>query len=217
MKVQQFDFSLDLMKVIPWKNDSTENLMALMNFKQSWYAKQHQQFWEDWERDVFNLWTANDFGLNVWSIILDLPLYTNNDASPPSYKAFGFGAFGRNFGNGNFATDPNLANKLSIEEKRLLLLLRWRCITSDGSMYDINKALKDLPMLKAYCLDGQDMTITYIFTEAPSPLMMTIIKQYDILPRPSGVKAKLLVQPRKAFGFANYGLNFDQSKSQFGS
>lgn len=217
MKIQEFDFSVDLLKVLPWKNNNAPNLEQLLTKKQKWYIENHQKFWENWERDVFNLWTANDFGLNVWSIILDLPLYTNSGSSPANYKAFGFSAFGRNFGHGNFATDPEVSSKLTREQKRLLLLLRWRCITSDGSMYDINRALNDLPQLKAYCLDGQDMTIAYVFREELPAIMMNLLKQYDILPRPSGVKAKILIQPRKAFGFANYGLNFDQDHSQFGS
>lgn len=217
MKIQQFDFSMDVMKVVPWQYDRAPNLIATLKKKAEWYTRNHQQFWEDWERDVFNLYTANDFGLNVWSIILNLPLYTDDSSSPPDYPAFGFAAFGMNFNHGNFATDPDAFKKLTTEQKRLLLLLRWANITSDGTMYDINESLFRLFNGKVYCLDGLDMTITYIFTEPQPELMMTLYQQYDILPRPSTVLAEFLVQPREAFGFANYSLNFDQPKSQFGS
>lgn len=215
--VQTFDFSLDLLKVVPWQYDQAPNLITLLNKKSEWYKTNHQEFWESWERDVFNLYTANDFGLNVWSIILDLPLYTNDDASPTDYPAFGFNDFGLNFDNGNFATSSDVFKNLTIEQKRTLLLLRWRNITSDGTMSEINRALYDIFGGTVYCLDGQDMTITYIFTERPADIMLTLFQQYDILPRPSAVLAEVLVQPRQAFGFANYGLNFDQPNSQFGS
>ena len=217
MNIQEFDFSLDIMKVVPWQYDSAPNLISLLDKKSEWYKTNHQEFWENWERDIFNLRTANDFGLNVWSIILNLPLYTNDNSSPVNYPAFGFGPAGKNFGHGNFATDPDIFKNLTLEQRRLLLMLRYRSLISDGSMYDINETLYTLFEGKVYCLDGLDMTVTYIFTEPQPEIMMTLFKQYDILPRPSGVLAEFLVKPREAFGFANYGLNFDQPKSQFGS
>lgn len=217
MNIQQFDFSVDILKVVPWQYDQAPNLINLLGEKAEWYKANHQEFWEDWESEIFDLRTAKDFGLNVWSIILNLPLYTNDEVSPPNYPAFGFGNFGLNFGNGNFATDSNVFNNLTLEQKRLLLMLRWRCITSDGTMSEINRALYELFGGSVYCLDGEDMTLTYVFTEVQPEIMMILYSQYDILPRPSGVKAKLLVKPRDAFGFAEYSLNFDQPNSQFGS
>lgn len=217
MNIQQFDFSLDLLKVVPWYYDSAPNLISLLKKKQNWYDKNHKEFWENWEKDVFNLRTANDFGLNVWSIILNLPLYVNDDESRKDYPAFGFGPFGRNFNNSNFATSGNLINKLTIEEKRQLLILRLWSLFSDGTMYTINQALNDVFGENMYALDGHDMTITYVVRQPLSPAMMYLIRNSDILPRPSAVLGKVLVKPRAAFGFANYGLNFDQKYSQFGS
>lgn len=217
MNIQMFDFNLDLMQVVPWEYDSSPNLISLLTKKKEWYSQNYSDFWVNWERDVFNLRTANDFGLNVWSIILDLPLYVNSDSSPGNYPAFGFAPFGKNFSNGNFATDGNTLNKLTLEERRQLLILRWWKITSNGTMTMINRALYDVFGGEVYALDGLDMSITYVFTKARSSTMMSIIRQYDILPRPSTVLGKVLVRPREAFGFAEYGLNFDQLNSQFGS
>lgn len=215
--VQQFDFSMDVLKVIPWYYDSAPNLRMLLDKKQEWYNENHTKFWTDWERDVFNLRTANDFGLNVWSIILNLPLYVRADASPTDFPAFGFAAFGMNFFNGHFAIDPDAASTLTQEQRRTLLLLRLRCLFSDGTMDSINDILYDVFGGTVYALDGLDMTITYVFAEKLPDIMMELFKTYDILPRPSAVKAILLVKPRDAFGFAPYGLNFDQPNSQFGS
>lgn len=217
MNIQEFDFNLDLLKVIPWYYDSAPNLRTLLEKKQAWYDENHRQFWEEWEKNVFNLRTANDFGLNVWSIILNLPLYTNDDSSRKDFPAFGFKPKGQNFFNGHFATSGNIVNRLTLEERRQLLLLRLWSLFSDGSMYMINQAINDVFGSNMYALDGQDMTITYVLQRKLSRAMMYLIENSDILPRPSGVKAKALIQPRKAFGFADFGLNFDQKYSQFGS
>ncbi|QKN82054.1 DUF2612 domain-containing protein [Scandinavium goeteborgense] len=217
MKIQQFDFSLDLMKVVKWEYDQAPNLINILSLKQEWYGANHEQFWVAWERDVFNLLTANDFGLNVWSIILELPLYSVSGASPTDYPAFGFADFGLNFGNSNFATDADTVNRLSVEQKRDLLRMRWWQITSDGSMPSINHALNDVFGADVYALDGQDMTITVVYQKVLPNLMMNLLIEFDLIPRPSGVLINHLVKPRDAFGFANYGLNFDQTNSQFGN
>lgn len=217
MNIQQFDFSLDLMKVVKWEYDQAPNLSSLLKNKQSWYDKNHEGFWIDWEKDVFNLFTANDFGLNVWAIILNLPLYTESTASPSDYPAFGFADYGLNFDRGNFATDADTVNRLTTEQKRALLRMRWWQITSDGSMPSINHALNDVFGKDVYALDGQDMTITIVYQTVLPGIMMRLLQDFDLIPRPAGVKFNHLVKPRDAFGFAEYNLNFDQTNSQFGS
>lgn len=217
--IQTFDNSIDLMKVVPWQYDQAPNLISLLRKKQDWYKENYSDFWGSWERDIFNIDTANDFGLNVWSIILDLPLYTRDDSRPLDHPAFGFSQFGVNFDqpNSQFAVSSNAFKNLTVEQRRQLLKLRWYNITSDGTMACINQALYNVFGTTVYCLDGEDMTITYVFTEPQAEIMMNLFGQFDILPRPSGVLAEILVKPREAFGFAAYGLNFDQPKSQFGS
>lgn len=218
MNIQLFDFSINVLKVIPWMADQSPNLRGLLEKYQLWYTAEHTAFWSAWERDVFNLNTANDFGLNVWSIILDLPLYIPVEASPKDYPAFGFADFGMNFDNGNFATDSDYVASLTTEQKRQLLKLRWWQITSSGTIPDINRAMADVfGSGTAYALDGHDMTISYIFLEDLPDSMFSIIQKFDIVPRPSGVRANYLIQPRRAFGFDPYGENFDQQYSTFAS
>lgn len=214
--IQRFNFDVDLLKVVPWQKDQAPNLISLLNKKSDWYLQNHTEFWSNWERDIFNLYTANDFGLNVWSIILNLPLYTDPNESPPDYPAFGFAGFGLPFDQGNFATSGSLANKLTTEQRRTLLLLRWVNITTDGTVAHINENLSRIFLGGAYCLDGLDMTMTYIFASNPSDIMMDLMRTYDLLPRPAGVKISVIIQPRAAFGFAPFGVAFDQEFSQFG-
>ena len=72
--IQLFDFSVDLLRAILWQYNDATRLQSLLQQKQDWYNEQQTEFWSSWYRDVFNLDTANDFGLAVWSIILEVPL-----------------------------------------------------------------------------------------------------------------------------------------------
>lgn len=100
-QVQSFDYSVDLLRSVLWAYNEAENLQGLLNAKQTWYDKNHVEFWESWITDVFDLRTANDFGLSVWAVILDLPLFGDNAVSPPEYPAIGFDT-----GEGFPATSP---------------------------------------------------------------------------------------------------------------
>lgn len=215
MNIQSFDFSIDTLKVIKWEYDQAPNLKFILNLKQEWYTRYHAQFWDEWERNIFNLLTANNFGLNVWAIILDLPLYTQSVASPANYPAFGFADSGMNFGRSNFAIDSDTVNLLSIEQKRQLLRMRWWQITSDGSLCSINHALYDVFGRDVYALDGQNMSVTIVYQKVLPNLMMHLLQEFDLIPRPTGVKFHHLVRPTDAFGFAPYHLNFEQPYSQF--
>lgn len=215
MNIQLFDFSINVLKVIPWMSDQSPGLRGLLDRYQVWYDKEHREFWESWEKDVFNLATANDFGLNVWSVILNLPLYITVDRSPVDYPAWGFSPVSMNFDNGNFARDAAGVQSLTTEQKRQLLKLRMWQITSSGTLPDINRALQDVFEGQAYALDGHDMTISYIFLSVLPQAMLSLIEDFDIVPRPSGVKARYIIRPREAFGFSPYGQNFDQPYSQF--
>lgn len=99
--IQEFDYSVNLLQSILWQYNDAENLVGLLNKKQSWYNTNQEQFWSDWYNNVFNLATANDFGCSVWGYILGLPL--SFDSSPNfNQPIWGFGPFNQNFGNGNF-------------------------------------------------------------------------------------------------------------------
>ena len=187
-RVQVFDPSVNVLRALLWQYNDAPNLQALLQAKQTFYDEQHRQFWQDWLTDVFDLDTANEFGLSVWSIILDLPLFSQTDASPADYPAFGFGPFGLNFDHSNFATDPGSANRLSTEQRRLVLKMRFRQLTSDGSVSDINRIIRDVfGQGRGHVLDNNDMSITYVFTPDLSSTLKEVLDTFNVLPRPSGV------------------------------
>ncbi len=220
MNIQAFNFSVNVLRVLLWQYNEAENLQGLLQRKQRWYDVNHTQFWRDWIRDVFDLRTANDFGLSVWSRILDVPINIESVESPGSYPAFGFSnVVGidptnspiRNFMHGNFATPPNALENLSTEQKRLVLRLRYYEITSNVTVSSINRILADVfPDNYAYVLDNNDMTISYIFSQTPDARTLFLMEDADILPRPSGVSYDVRIVPLVTWGFDEDRQNFDR-------
>lgn len=190
--IQAFEFSVDLLRVIIWQYDKAEKLIAIVQKKQEWYAANFSAFWEDWRRDVFDLKTANDFGLTVWALILDIPLFASNGASPGDYPAFGFDPFGENFTHGNFATG-GFGLVLPVAERRAILRLRYHQLTTDGTIPGINAALNDV-FGDGVChvIDPGTMSITYNFVVPISAPLQSVLQSFDVMPRPAGVAATIV-------------------------
>lgn len=186
--IQAFDFSINLLKHIIWQYDKTVNLYGLVSLKNTWFAQNGEQFWTDWYNDVFNLDTANDFGLCVWAIILDIPIFAD-DSSTALGDTFGFDPYYQNFTHGNFAPPRNGA-LLTTEERRVVLKLRYYQITTNGSVTAINAALNDVfGVGNAYVDDNYNMTIVYTFINPISAPLLNVLLNFDVMPRPAGVSA----------------------------
>jgi hypothetical protein len=209
--VQDFDFSVDLLRVVLWQYNDAERLQSLLWQKQDWYAENQTAFWNWWVVNVFDLRTANDFGLAVWSKILD----ESRDAFVPGvgidYPAFGFGQYKRNFGRGNFRRANAGYIRLGMEQYRLLLQLRYFKLTSRGTVPEINAFMRRLfgNQATVYVLDPLDMSYAvYVFSHTPATWQRFVLEDMDALPRPAGVGATIRVIGRKAFGFGADRLNF---------
>jgi len=207
-KIQDFTFSANLLESLLWQYNEAETLQSILQQKQDWYDLNFSQFWDDWYNDVFNLQTANNFGLSVWAKILDVSF-----ALPPQptrdNNVFGFGEFNSNFFNSNFSPTGGDDNSLSTEQKRLVLQLTYLKYTSRGTVPDINKILTSYFGFKAYILDNFNMTGNYvIFKQQVNEQDLEIIKDYDLIPRPSGVGIEYRTVTGNEFGFDPYGMNF---------
>lgn len=190
--IQAFDFSVNLLRAIIWQYDKAPNLVSLVQSKQDWYAAEHSEFWQAWLRDVFDLRTANEFGLAVWAIILDVPLFASNGASPPAYPAWGFDPYGQTFTHGNFAA-PGAGVVLPVEERRAILRLRYHQLTTDGTVTGINAALADVFGVGAcYVIESGALAITFNFVTPISAPLQVILQSFDVLPRPAGVAASIV-------------------------
>lgn len=210
--IEQFDFSVNLLQALLWQYNEAVNLQAILQAKSDWYDVNQTQFWQDWITDVFNLATANEFGLKVWSIILALPLFVSSAPDSLSKPTFGFdNAYFMNFDNGNFSSRTGSTNDLPLATKRLALQLRYFQLCSSGTVPEINRFLAYVfaDFGKVYLVDKHNMTQEYHFDFPITSDLQYLFNNFDILPRPAGVGSTYLNVTRKCFGFGAFGLNFD--------
>ena len=196
MRIEEFDYSVNFTPSILWQYNNSPKFKSLVSQKQAWYDVNHTQFWENWYTNVFNLITANDFGLCVWSIILNVPFLIRQ--VNPNSNIFGFNTVpssnhNKNFERGTFADVPVRA-ALSTEEQRIFLRLRYFKLISDCTTATINPFLDllfndpdGIYQGGAWVLDNLDMTMTYVFNCPISNSLLEAIKIYDVLPHPTGV------------------------------
>lgn len=197
MNIEQIDNSIDLTQSILWQYNNATNINGLINDKQAWYDTNQTGFWEDWYTHVFNLITANNFGLIVWCIILNLPFLVLIE--PVTKPIWGFNInpsenSNVNFTRGTFAPGTSSRIILTTEEQRLFLRLRYFQLVSYGDIIFTNNFLDllfndpdGLYVGGAWVLDNFDMTMTYVFNCPISNPLLQALEQYDVLPRPAGV------------------------------
>lgn len=207
--VQQFNFSVDLLRAILWQYDGAEGLQSLLRSKAAWYDENQRDFWSNWERDVFDLTTANDFGCAVWGLILAVPLSIGLPGTGDRAN-WGFGPNNLPFELGTFGRLGSGVTGLSLEQKRLVLRLRYFQLISDGSVPHTNFVLRQV-FGQGYVVDNHDMTATYVFeTELPIAVR-TLIDQFDLLPRPAGVDINIIYLTDPVFGFGPENYNFENA------
>lgn len=209
--IKEYECSVDLLQSVLWQDNDAVNLQALLQAKQDWYQANHCDFWNNWIADVFNLDTANLFGLKVWSDILDLPLYSTIIPDDPDYPNFGFDPTGLNFDQGNFARDANNNYRLTVEEIRTVLKLRMVQLTTNGIVPEINRQLaKVFTQNEIFALDTFNMTLTYVNVERLPKELFRIVTELDLLPRPAGVGIKFVVFGGKGrWGFSPSSKNYN--------
>lgn len=209
--IQEFDYSVNLLKAILWQYNSAPNLQAILNAKQTWYNKNQSEFWEDWFTDVFNLETCNDFGCIVWAIILGIPTNLISAPQPNNKTPFGFDTTNlSNFNVYNFTANASSSISFTIDQKRIILRLRYRQLVSRATVPEVNKILKDI--LGAYgnmhMIDGLNMT-QLLICNFPIPSFLNILfSEFDIIPRPGGVKMIVVDTTVPVFGFGSFNQNF---------
>ncbi|CNI48651.1 DUF2612 domain-containing protein [Yersinia pekkanenii] len=187
MQIPEINSSMDLLRNIIWQYDGTEEIQTLMQKKEEWYNKAHTDFWHNWFTDVFDLRTANDFGLSVWALILGVNLF--------------------------IPECPNVT--LTTEQKRLVCRLRYYQLITRCTIPEVNGIMMDMFATengKAYALDPNDMSsIMYVFTEQPASAVALILTKYDLLPRPATVGLKFRVIRYIPFGFGIHYQNFENA------
>jgi hypothetical protein len=189
MKIQDFDFSVDLLKAILWQYNDAARLQSILQQKQDWYDTNQEEFWQNWYDNVFNLQTADQFGLSVWAIILDIPIIVSSAPPVIGIPRWGFGTYHYNYDNSNFAPASGGVQTLTVEQARTVLRMRYFQITSKATVPQINFFMETLFGVDggAYVVDNNDMTADYVFQFPIPSKLQFIFQNYDILPRPAGV------------------------------
>lgn len=208
MRIQAFNFSINLMRSILWQYESAPNMIALAKNDQTFIDTQYSEFWTDWHKDVFDLNTANEFGLAVWARILNIQL--EFESKRRVTEVWGFGINNKNFENGGFGIADDSWNSWDLESARILLKLRWFQITMRPTISNINYALTLVfgeNVVFAY--ENYDMSITYVFRQEPNYRLKLLLQNTDMMPRPSGVKVSWMVQYRNSWGYGIHHLNFE--------
>ena len=211
-RIQPFEQSVNVLPSILWQYENADKFVRLIQSQQAWIDENQKKFWSDWFRDVFDVDTANSFGLSVWARILGINLAVPTTPTVGN-TSWGFGANRKNFGNGNFGRDRDGQINLSLDQQRLVIKLRLAQIIVRPTAYYINEMLEAIlntPTRKVYAYDTLDMEyIVYVFDFAPDSQLRFILENYDLLPRPSTVGAQWIVASRPAWGFGPNRLNFN--------
>lgn len=216
--IQSIDTHSDLLRAILWQYEGAENLKALAYYKSNHFERCTVEFWRNWYRDVFNIDTANDFGLSIWSRILDVPLGIDIPPSDKTKIGLGFGKKKANF-RANFRRNADYTLSLTAEQKRLIIRMRYFNLTQSPTVTAINEFLKRFfwnADSKVFVLDPLDMTyMYYVFNFNPDERLRVLLENFDLMPRPSGVGVKYRIVTKKSFGYGQYRKNF--LSSNFGA
>lgn len=209
---------IDLSTAIDWQRGSAEKLNKLIKLKQEWYDENHCEFWNDWVEDVFDLRTANEFGLSVWSIILDLALFDQSQKSRPDYPAIYFGPSKKNFNNGNFGKNASTVDDLTVDQKRIMLQLKAFIMHMRSSTFEINKKMTELFGFRSvYVIDNLDMSYTYVISDPQLISFISVIQDYDLLPRPNSVSVDVVIGSNSTpYLFGSFRDNFGNGNFHIG-
>lgn len=135
---------------------------------------------------LWDIDTAVGFGLDVWGRILGV----NRVLQVPVGEYLGFeqDADARPFGFGILYSGSHATNNVALTDTayRTLLLAKAALNITDASIPAINQILLNL-FGDGYVRDNLDMTMTFVFTVALTPVQTAIVFQSGVLPKPIGV------------------------------
>lgn len=144
-----------------------------------------------WYQKVWNLETAQGYGLDVWGRIVGVDRVLKVSSS----KYFGFSEANdlteEGFNSAPFYSGSSVTSnyRLSDDGFRQLIYAKALANITDGSVLSLNAILMTLfgSQGNAYVKDNADMTMTYVFDFIPTDVQVSIIQNSGVLPRPAGV------------------------------
>lgn len=202
----------NLRQVILWQYETATQLIGVVDLMQAGYDRLELDFWENWYWDVFNIDTANDFGLGLWSKILGVKVSVDFEAQADK-EAWGVGPNRRNFSpQTNFGSRDGGTVSLTTEQKRMVIRARYFQLTNRPTLDNINEFLKRYFWRgdsRVWVHDPQDMgLILYTFQYQPDGNLSFLLENMDILPRPACVGTGVRIISKTAWGVGPNRQNF---------
>lgn len=153
---------------------------------------------DQWYQQVWNLQTAQGFGLDVWGRIVGVSRVLSLSAQ--SYLGF---CEASDLTEEGFAQAPWFQGEDTTNNYRLaddgfrqLIYAKALANIAGGSVLDINRILMTLfsGQGDAYVRDNGDMTMSYVFRFVPTAVQVSIIQNSGVLPRPAGVGVSYVIE-----------------------
>ena len=208
-RVQAIDNSADLMRSILWQYEGAPKMVQLAQNDQTFMDGNNAGFWDDWIRDVFDLTTANEFGLAVWARILNYQISISS-LPPPVGAVWGFSANNENFEQAGFGIPGSAVSVLRPDDARVALLLRWFRLTMRPTVPNINRAIAVAFGANAgFVAPNGVMKIKYFFTQPINFQLRDLFDRTDALPRPAAVGVVWDEALPAVFGFGVNHLGFE--------
>jgi hypothetical protein len=169
-------------------------------------------FPNDWQDQFYNVvWnvdTAQDFGLDVWGRIVVI----GRNIQVPVSDYFGFSGTPQTwgaFGEESFFTGPAATSTFTLADPayRVLILAKALSNIARVDARSLNKVLQQLfpGRGRAWANDLGSMTMSVTFEFALEPWEFAVLTNGGVFPRPAGVGVKLYQIPVDTFGFAEAG------------
>lgn len=155
---------------------------------------------ETWFTNIWNLDTAQGYGLDVWGRIVGvervLTLSTDSFfgfAEPQDLTLQPFNAAPWYSG-----TQTTSNYRLSDDAFRQLINAKALANITDGSITSLNAILMTLfaGQGDVWVADSGTMTLTYTFNFAPSAVQVSLIQSSGVLMRPAGVRVIYAIKPQ---------------------
>ena len=213
-----YNCEINLLSALDWQRSGAKIAKKFIENEQDWLNANHCGFWNNWQKDVFSLATANDFGLAVWSVILDENIFgyqfsvpssatsfgfgvddenffdgtfeVEQGSSPDNYPNWGFGVNDENFFNGSFASKNEGSYEFTTDQKRILLQLKaFKVLAMGGPIYQTNQAMANIFGTGVIlAFDNFNMSYIYQLRESTLSNFIVEINRRDLLPRPVGIE-----------------------------
>lgn len=199
--LRQYSNSTKLKQVISSFNDAIDPSVDIDNFYDT----------------IWNIETANDYGLDIWGKIVNISRLVTIDADDV-YIGFNESATNLNstltpqpldqapFYNGKRATTTV---RLEADAYRKLILVKALANITDCTIPNLNKLLLILfeGQGQPFVADTGEMSIRFVFNFDLDPVDLAIVKNSGALPRPAGVLAQVMqVDTQNTFGFSESGM-----------